>query len=199
MPALALKEPALTDPGLLATPGGQSAMIWAVLLELILAAACVGTAVVLYPVIRRHGEAGSLGFVAARITEGALILLGVIALYSLVVVPRDAAADAVLIALHDGAFLLGPGLIPAANALLLGSVLYRSRLVPRILPVIGFVGAGLLTASVIGTLFGLFDQVSAFAAIAAVPVAFWEIGLGLWLVIKGFRPVPLVAEHPASS
>ncbi|GAB3821846.1 hypothetical protein GCM10028820_31240 [Tessaracoccus terricola] len=124
-------------------------------------------------------------------------MVGVIAMLALLSTPRVGAepsalglVDAALVSIHDWAFLIGPGLVPAANALLLGSVLHRSRLVPRVLPVIGFIGAGMLTASFLGSLFGLPDQVSAFAGLLALPIAIWEIGLGLWLVVRGFRMPP---------
>lgn len=197
IPALLLKESALREPAELADPGGATALLWAVLLELVLTAACIGTAVALYPVIRRQSEASAIGFVSARAVEGALILVGIIALLALVAVQRGAASagagvqstvNAGLTAVHDAAFLLGPGLIPAASALLLGSALYRARLVPRIMPILGFVGAPLLVASMVATLFGGIDQVSPIAGLAALPIAAWEISLGVWLVAKGFRP-----------
>ena len=200
IPALALKEPSLNTPASLTSPGGETALLWAVVLELILAAACIGTAVVLFPLVRRQSEIAALGFVGARITEAVLVVLGVVAMLSLVAVANGSslaspdsldAANTALVAVHDAAFLLGPGLIPAANALLLGSVLYRSRLVPRILPLVGFIGAPLLIASVIATLFGAIDQVSPLAGIAALPIALWEISLGVWLVVKGFSPEAL--------
>ena len=99
----------------------------------------------------------------------------------------------VLVAFHDWIFLLGQGTIPAVNALLLGSLLYRSRLVPRALPVLGFVGAALLIASVTATLFDVWGQVSAASALLALPIAVWEFSLGIYLVVKGFRPAPLTA------
>lgn len=206
IPALALKEPVLTDPARLASAAGAAALGWAVVLEVILLFACVGTAVVLYPLLRRRHDIAALGFVSARIVEGACIAIGVVAMMSLVAVARgadpgqslDVALDpaldpsldpalTVLVAVHDAAFLLGPGLIPAVNALLLGSILFRARLVPRILPVVGFIGAPLLLASVGATLFGAVDQVSPIAGLAALPIALWEISLGVWLVVKGVR------------
>jgi len=192
IPALALKEPVLSDPSLLAGVPGRSALQWAVILELILIVSCIGTAVVLFPVLRRGHEAAALGFVAARIIEGACIAVGVIAMLSLMNVSTgDGTAHDLLRAIHDWAFLIGPGLIPAINGLLLGYALYRMRLVPRLLPILAFIGAPLLTASAISTLVGIFDQVSAVAAVAAVPIAAWEIGLGIWLVVKGFSPARL--------
>ena len=80
------------------------------------------------------------------------------------------------------------------NALLLGSLLYRSRLVPRIIPLVGLIGAPLLVASAAATLFGLKEQVSALSAIAALPIALWEFSLGVYLVVKGFKPSPITGE-----
>ena len=126
----------------------------------------IGTAVVLYPVVKRQGEAGALGFVGARTLEAATIFVGVASLLTVVTL-RQAGAGAdglvagqVLVAFYDRIFVLGQSLIPAINALLLGSLLYQSRLVPRALPVLGFIGAALLVASAAATVFGLVDRVS---------------------------------------
>ena len=99
-----------------------------------------------------------------------------------------------LVTLYNRTFLIGQGFIPAVNALLLGSLLYQSRLVPRILPLVGFVGALVLVASDIGTLFGLWGQFSGVAALATLPIALWEFSLGVWLVVKGFKPSPILAS-----
>ncbi|MFC4555644.1 DUF4386 domain-containing protein [Georgenia faecalis] len=194
IPALALKDPLLRDTAVLSD--GASRLAWAGLLELVLAAACIGTAACLFPVIRRHSEVAALGFLAARTVEGALIAVGVMSMLSLATVHRAdgagadalAGADATLIALHDWAFLLGPGLVPAVNALCLGYALYRFRLVPRVIPALGLLGAPLLLVSALGSLFGAVDQVSGLAGLAALPIALWEISLGLWLVLKGVEP-----------
>jgi len=93
-----------------------------------------------------------------------------------------------LVAVRDGTFLFGPGLMPAFNALLLGSLLYRSLLVPTIIPTIGLIGAPLLLAADIATLFGYIEQVSALSGIATLPVAAWELSVGTWMVAKGFKP-----------
>lgn len=180
IPALALKQPFLDAGGVADAAPAQ----WAALLEIVLALACVGTAVALYPITRRSSPALALGFVASRMMEASLVLVGVLALLALVRVPGGAP---VLVALHDGAFLVGPGLLPALNALLLGTVLYRARLVPRAIPLIGLIGAPLLAASALATLFGLVDQVSPLAGLAALPIAVWEFSIGVWLIAKGVR------------
>lgn len=190
IPALVLKQPFLEGAGSIA------AAHWAALLELILAFACIGTAVAIYPTARRKNEALALGFVASRTLEASLICIGVVSLLSLVAmrsagVIEGGAGPEILRALalvHDWAFLIGPGLMPVVNALLLGTLLYRYRLVPRIIPLIGLVGAPILLASSLGTLFGLLDQVSPLAGAMAVPIALWEFSIGIWLVIKGYDP-----------
>lgn len=194
IPALALKDPVLGYPEALAAGGGL-ALQWAALLEMVLALACIGTAVALFPVVRRVDEATALGFVAARTLEAAIIVVGVLAMLSLGAVAGSVdpasslagAPGAALVGLHDWAFLLGPGFIPAVNALLLAPLLLRSGLVPRLIPAIGLVGAVLLLVASTAALFGVVDQVSPVSFLAAVPIATWEIALGVWLVAKGFR------------
>jgi len=150
-------------------------------------------------VVKRQNEAVALGFVSTRVLEAATIFVGVASLLAVVTLRQTGAGlDALvtgqaLVALYDRMFLLGQSFIPALNALLLGSLLYRSRLVPRVLPVVGFVGAALLLASDVAVLFGLWDRVSALSAIAALPIALWEFSLGAYLVVKGFKPSPITA------
>ena len=128
---------------------------------MIVALAGIGTAVALYPVVKRQNEGVALGFVGARTLEAATIFAGVVSLLAVVTL-RQAGAGAgalvtgqALVGLYDWTFLLGQSLMPAVNALLLGSLLYQSRLVPRVLPLLGFIGAPLLVASTIATLFGV--------------------------------------------
>ena len=182
IPALALKTPAM-DAALTGSiaPGATHAHV-AALLEIVLALACVGTALALYPVLSRHDGVSALGFIASRVLEAGLVLVGVVALLTVVSLREGAPNEVIsaVVGLHDAAFLIGPGLLPTVNAVLLGGVLYRTRLVPRI-------GAPLLAASAIGTMFGAFDQVSAIAGLAALPIAAWEFSLGCWLAVRGIR------------
>jgi hypothetical protein len=198
IPTLTLYGP-VHDPNYFVGPGSDTPVIIGGVLEVIVALAGIGTAIVLYPVVKRQNEAVALGFVSARVLEAATIFVGVASLLAVVTLRQaGAGADALvtgraLVALYDRMFLLGQSLIPALNALLLGSLLYRSRLVPRVLPVVGFVGAALLLASDVAVLFGLWDRVSALSAIAALPIALWEFSLGVYLVVKGFKPSPITA------
>jgi hypothetical protein len=103
-----------------------------------------------------------------------------------------------LVAVRDWTFLLGPGLMPAFNAILLGWLLYRSRLVPRPIPLLGLIGAPLLISSAIGMMFGINDTTTVWAAVATLPIALWELALGLWMAIKGFSPdAPILSTSAA--
>ena len=153
IPTLVLYGPVLSDPNYIVGPGPDTPVIIGAILEVIVALAGVGTAVVLYPVVKRQNEAAALGFVGSRTLEGAAIVAGVVSLLSLVTL-RQAGAGAgalatgqALAASYNWFFLLGQSLMPVVNALLLGSLLYRSRLVPRILPLVGLIGAPILLAS----------------------------------------------------
>jgi hypothetical protein len=205
IPAYFLYEPVLTDPAYIVGSGGaDTRIILGAVLEMLTALAGIGTAVAVYPVIRRQSEAASLGFVTTRSYEAAVMIIGVLALVSIVGIRQagvaagtdDAAMVAVgqaLITVRDQTALFGPGFVPALNALCFGYVLYRSRLVPRVIPALGLIGAPLLMASAIGTMFGLHGDQSAFAAIALAPIFIWELSIGLWMTFKGFNPSALAA------
>ena len=85
--------------------------------------------------------------------------------------------------------------MPAVNALLLGSLLYRSRLVPRVIPLMGLIGAPLIISSVVGQLFGINEPISVWSGVAVLPIFVFELSLGLWLVFKGFKPSPALAAE----
>jgi len=191
---------AVKSPNFIFVTGPDIGAIVGGILEMIVALAGIGTAVVLYPVVKRQNEGVALGFVGSRTLEAATIFAGVACLLSVVTLRQvGAGADALvtgqaLVTLYNRTFLIGQSFIPAVNALLLGSLLYQSRLVPRVLPLLGFIGAVLLVASFIAILFGLWGQMSAQAALAALPIALWEFSLGVWLVVKGFKPSPILAS-----
>ena len=198
IPTLALYGP-VRDRNYVTGAGPDTGAVVGGVLEVIVAFACVGTAIVLFPVVKRQNEAVALGFVASRVLEAAAIVAGVACLLAVVSLRRaGAGADALmtgqaLVSLYDRLFLLGQSLMPVVNALLLGSLLYRSRLVPRALPVLGFVGAPLLAAATLATMAGLIERDSTWAVVAALPIALWELSLGIRLVVKGFNPAPVAA------
>jgi Domain of unknown function (DUF4386) len=206
LPQLKLFADVIDDPtGYISGPRSNTALLWGSWFEVITAVACVGTAVALYPVTRRVSRTAAIGFVTSRVVEATLILVGVMSLLSVVTLQDQftgatgAQAEALgvtgeaLVAMRQWTFLLGPGLIAGINALFLGTALYRGRLVPRIIPTIGLVGAPIILLSATATIFGGWAQTSSVGALCALPIAVWEFSLGVWLVVKGFKPAPAVA------
>jgi hypothetical protein len=205
IPARVLYGPALDSNYILGT-GSTSGVQLGTVLDVLCALAGIGTAVVLFPVVKRQNEGVALAFVGSRILEASALFVGVVSLLAVVTVRQDlsgaAGSDAAaltttgdaLVAMHNWAYLIGPGLLSGVNALLLGSLMYRSGLVPRIIPTVGLIGAPLLIASGLLTMFGVWDQFSPYAAIAAFPVALWEFSVGSWMAFKGFNASPITAE-----
>lgn len=198
IPTLALYR-SVRGPNFVTGPGPDSPVILGVLLEMVVALAGIGTAVALYPVVKRQGEARAVGFIASRTLEAATIYVGIVSLMSIVAL-RQAGAGAAALSTAQGlaaqyrwTFFFAQSLIPAINGMLLGSLLYESRLVPRWLPVLAFIGAALLTALWFTVLLGFISAVSPIAAILTLPIAVWEFSLGVYLTFWGFKPSTITA------
>jgi hypothetical protein len=199
-PVLFLYGPLLDDPRYILGGGAaDNGLAFGALLELILIVANIGTAVVLYPVVKRVNEILALGFVTARVVECAFIAVGTLSVLSLVTLRQEAAAGAdagslvtagkSLVALHDWTFLLGPGFVVGiGNGLILGYLMYRSGLVPRGMAILGLIAGPVLLARFVGILFGVFEPGSVLGSIMVVLEFIWELSLGIWLILKGFNP-----------
>jgi hypothetical protein len=211
IPALVLYGPVLNDPRYILGAGADTRIFTAAFLEILLAIAGIGTAVAIYPVVRRQNEGIALGFVAARTVESTIIAVGVISLLAVITLRRDLAgsgADAgtlviagrTLVAIHKWTFLLGPGFCAGIESgLMLGYLMYRSGLVPRPIAVLGLAGGSLAFVAATAELFGLFSQVSGAAFLLVLPEALFEFSIGVWLTFKGFRPSPITtAITPAT-
>jgi hypothetical protein len=208
IPTLALYGPVKNHRDWVLGTGSHTGVLLGGFLEVIVALAGIGTAIALYPVVKRQNEGFALGFVTSRVIEAGLIFTGVLSLLSLVTLRQDLggatganAASLVTtaashVATYKWTFVLGQNLMPGVNALLLGTLLYRSRLVPRALPVLGLIAGPLLIASVIATIFGGIKLGS--PILAGLPVAAWELSLGVWLVVKGFKPTAITAGIDAA-
>ncbi len=203
-PVLFLYGPLLDDPRYIVGGGGaDNGASLGALLELLLIIANIGTAVVLYPVIKRVNEILALGFVAARVIESAFITVGILSILTLVTLRQEAAgADAgsllavgqSLVALQSWTFLLGPGfVVGVGNGLILGYLMYRSALVPRGLAMLGLIAGPVLLARFVGILFGVFEPMSALGSVMVVPEFIWELAFGIWLIVKGFNPSALAS------
>jgi hypothetical protein len=196
----------LSDPNYILGQGADTRVAVGAFLEVLLAIANIATAVVLFPILRRQSEAISLGYVAVRIVESTLIVVGLISLMSVVTLREDLAgagadnnalsiAGQALVALHDGTFLLGPQFCAGfGNGLLLGYLMYKSGLVPRGMALLGLIGGPLAFAGGTGVLLGLFEQPSAPLSLLTILEILWEASLALYLTFKGFRPSPILQE-----
>jgi hypothetical protein len=209
IPTLTLYKPVKDSVGTFVLgAGSDTGVMWAALSEIVVGLAGIGTAVVLFPVLKRQSETAALGVVAARLLETALILVGVISMLTILALRSDVAgtpgADQAslvttghaLVAAYTTTFLVSQSLMPVIVDLLLGYLLYRSGLVPRVLPLIALVGAPLLLASDFAVYFGAYSNVSTLALIGALPIAVFEFSLGVYLVVKGFRPSSALLTRP---
>ena len=196
---------------IVATTADDTGVRTGAFLEVLLAIAVVGTAVTLYPIVKRQNEGMALGHVAGRLIEATIIAVGAISLLA-VMTMRDhvagttgaesAAAVTVgqsLVAIHDWTFVFGPKLALGVNTVLLAYLMYRSRLVPRAIAVLGLVGGSIIFASGTAVLFGLYEDLSIPGVAAAAPVLAWELSVATWMIVKGFKPSPITADLTATS
>jgi hypothetical protein len=209
IPALILIGPVLDNPDYIVSGGSDTRVLLGGFLDVLTALTGIGTAVTLYPVVKRQNGALALGFVTSRMYEAAVIMVGVVSILAVVTLRQDLAGAAgtdtaslvtagrSLVAVRDWTFLLGPAFASGMNALLLGTLMYRSRLVPRAIPLMGLVGAPLLLAAATATFFGVIEQLSVWSLVATLPVAAWEFSVGVWMIVKGFNRVPIVAAEGA--
>jgi hypothetical protein len=192
-----LYAPVLNTPGYVLGTGRDASVVLGVLSETVLVVAAVGTAVVLYPVVKRIYPTLALAYVAARILEAAIIVVGILSLLTVLMLRAqphgvdDGALEGVaagLLALQDGTLLFGPGFALGIGSIFLAALMYASRLVPRAIAVLGLVGGAIITISTVLVLFGLYGQFSAVGLFVALPVFAWEVSLALWLIVRGFNP-----------
>ena len=204
IPALILLAPVLNDAGYVTGPDQDTRVLWGCLLDTVNALTAIGSAVAVYSVVKRQNGSMALGFVTSRLVEAAVVMTGVVSLLAVVTMRQEFAASGAdaasvtvaanaLVSVRDWTFLFGPGLMPVFNALLFGTLLYRSRLVPRLIPTVGLIGAPLLLAAFMANVFGVFAQVSTASFLLTLPIAAWELSVGLWMTFKGFRPEAVAA------
>jgi hypothetical protein len=203
-----LYPPLLDNPDYLVSAGSDNKVLWGAFLEVILIIANIGTAVALFPLLRRRYEGLALAFVTARVIESVFIAVGILAALTAVTLRQDAAgagetSSATLVAightlvtLQQWTFNLGPGfVVGVGNGLLLGYMLYRTELVPRGMAWLGLIGGPLICISGTAVLFGVIEAGSVPLMVASIPEFFWELSLGIYLLVKGFKPAPLTSHQ----
>lgn len=208
-PVISFYVPALSEPAFVLGGSFDQGVSWGALLELLLIISNIGTALALYPVLRRPFRVLSLGYVTARLTECGFIALGVVALLALNTLRAHAggldqaaltAVGQALVAVHDWTFRLGPGfVVGVGNGLILGTMMWQSRLVPRIMSILGLVGGPAILVSGAAVLLGMIEAGSTPQVIATIPEFFWELSLGLWLLLRGFNPAALARAEASAA
>jgi hypothetical protein len=189
--------PVLTDARYIVGAGADTSVAFGAFLEMILIISNIGTAVVLYPILKRQNEILILGYVTARVMESVFIAVGLLSVLTIVTLRQEAAAGAdaasliiagkSLVALKNWTFLLLGFMVGVGNGLLLGYLMYTSALVPRGTAVLGLIAGPVLIASGVGVLFGVIEAGGVVQAIATIPEALWELFLGIWPIVRGFN------------
>jgi hypothetical protein len=208
IPAVFLQGPILSDPTFILGTGSTTLVRFGALLDLVNGLTAIGTAVALYSVVKRQHEGLAIGFVASRLFEAAALFVGIASMLAIVTLRESGAGAAdpatlvtvqhTLVAVRDWSFVLGTA-VPALNAVLLGTLMYRSRLVPRVIPALGLVGAPVFSSFIIGYILGVTESGTAWHAIGVAPIFLWELFLGLWMTFKGFSASSPLAISDAAS
>ncbi|HEY7454195.1 MAG TPA: DUF4386 domain-containing protein [Thermoleophilaceae bacterium] len=202
--ALLLYDPILNDTDYILGEGDDARIQLGALFEIFLAITNIGTAVVIWPIVRRQSETLALSYVASRVVESTFIVIGVISLLSVVTLREDLAgggadsgaleiAGQSLVALHDMTFLIGPSFCVGVNGLVLGYLFYKSGIVPPRLAIFGVIGGPLIFASSIAILFGAYEQTGGVGFLFAIPEIIFEVGITIYTIWKGFRPSPILS------
>jgi hypothetical protein len=204
--AAILYTPILNNARYIIGTGSDTQVIAGAFFEVICALAIVGTAVALFPIVKKWNEGVALGYVGLRTLEAGIIAVGVVPFLAAVTlrqhltgtVGADSATlmtlDSTFIAFYNWTALLGPGLVCGVNTVLMSYLMYKSRLVPRFIPMLGLLGGPLVFALSTAKMFGIVGPLSAWAGIAVIPIFAWELSLAIRLIIKGFNSSAITSE-----
>jgi len=196
IPGWLLYGPVLDDPAYVLSAGHDTQIGIGALLEVLTAVCNIGTAVALYPLARRYSHRLALGYVAVRVLESTVIVIGIVSVLSVLTLRgafagADAGSFAVagetLVAFHDWTMLLGPGFCAAiGSGLILGVLMLRSGLLPRRVALLGPIAGAFAFAAASGALLGVYEPQAAPQFLLTVPEMIWELTFGVYLVAKGF-------------
>jgi hypothetical protein len=202
-PVLTLYVPALSDPAFVLGGAPDMGVTWGAILEILLILFNIASAVAIYPVLKRRFPVLSLAFVSARVVESMFIGMGIIAMLALSTLRMhaggaDPAALSVvgqaLVAVHDWTFKMGPGVVVGfGNGIILGYMMWKTRLLPRFLSILGLIGGPALLASTAAVMLGYTEFGSTIHGLLVAPEFLWELLLGIWLLVRGFTPSAVTA------
>jgi hypothetical protein len=165
----------------------------------------VAHGVLMFPVLKPHGERLAIGYFGARIVDA--VFIAVMVLFILLQISlgseylKAAASDAfylqalstVSVQASQYAYAIGMSTLGLAG-LMLCSTLYRAKLVPRLLAVWGLVGYAIIFCGMVSEVMG-----SGLGLASSIPGGLWEAFMGVWLITKGFSSPPMPSERTTSS
>ena len=197
-----LYNPVLHPVKFMAGTGGDTRVRLGAVCEVFLIIANIGTAVVIYPIFSRRFKVLSIGYVTARLAECTFIAIGIVS-YLAVVTLHDGTGGAAgsvvndaraLVAIRNWTFVLGPGFVAG-----LGNGLILGYMMPRGLSMLGLIGGTLICITGLGVVLDVFARGGTAQAIATVPEFIWELSLGIYPIVKGFKPTPIVEAGRSTS
>ena len=197
-----LYNPVLHPAKFMAGAGDDTRVRLGAVCEVFLIIANIGTALVVYPIFRRRFEVLSLGYVTARLMECTFIAIGIVSYLAVVSLHQKTGGVAAgslvndaraLVAVRNWTFVLGPGfVVGVGNGLILGYMMYRSGLMPRGLAILGLIAGPLICLTGLGVVLDAIPRGGSVQAIATIPEFVWELSLGIYPLVKGFRPSPIL-------
>jgi hypothetical protein len=195
-----LYDPILLDPNYLNTGVRNSnQIVLGAIFESILAISAVGTAIMMYPYLKKFNESWGLGYVSFRMFEVVFILVGLLSMISIVTLSQEYVNSAqpdlitfqtsakLLKTIRDWTFVLGPHFMLGVNTFIYSTIFYHSNLVPRKLSILGMTGAVLIFAGAMLEMFGIISPLEGEIIVMALPIALYEMILAVWLIVKGFN------------
>lgn len=195
-----LYGPILTDPEyIIKGTAHEAQVLWGAFFEILTAFAVIGTPVALFPVLRKYNQSMAIATVGFRLLEATMIIVGILSLLTIVTLSHQFTneinpdnisyllAGKTLLALQNWTFAFGPNIALGPSTFMTGYLLYRSKLVPRFIFILGMIGGLLISSCGVMIMFGLFTQTSLWGGLLAIPVFVYEMSLAIRLLSRGFN------------
>jgi len=197
---LLLYDPVLHDPNyIIKATANETRLLWGAFFEIILVFTQIGTAVTLFPILKKYSEGIAIGTVCFRLMEAIIVVIGIMSILAIVTLNHEylkevnpdstsyLLAGKILLAIHNWTFLYGPNLMLGPSTFLTSYLLYKSKLVPRFITILGLVGGPLISFNALLVTFGVFSQISVWGMALAIPVFVYKVSLAIRLLVKGFN------------
>ncbi|HQW25439.1 MAG TPA: DUF4386 domain-containing protein [Saprospiraceae bacterium] len=195
-----LYGPILADPDyIIKGTAHEAQVLWGAFFEILTAFAVIGTPVALFPVLRKYNQSLAIATVSFRLLETTMIIVGILSLLTIVTLSHEFTneinpdttsyllAGKSLLAFQNWTFAFGPNVALGPSTFMTGYLLYRSKLVPRFISILGMVGGPVIFTCGVLVMFGMFTQTSLWGGLLAIPVFVYEMSLAIRLLSRGFN------------